>query len=335
MTNGSTEAQDPGSSEQIVEHHISAQSMASISLAAIKTAHRLQGNIETDAPEFARAGARILSEYLPTSEATALRDFGRRQDQCVLLLRNALSVATPDTPVNGFAENGLLKPYDLVLAGAMQLAGIRPTAFSFENSGKIARNVVSNPAQRGKASSHGFDVDLYWHQDNCGQPFDREQIPGCDLPPMPEYLAFVGIRNDERVPTRILRVDQVLRSLHASTKALLSKPLYSIGAPDSVAADGFESTHIEHAPILRLEHGEFQMRYDPLLVSTKDPAALLAHARLALELEAKTHMANDIIVGAGDVMILRNYRVLHMRVAFQPLEASRSRWLRRFYGRRS
>jgi alpha-ketoglutarate-dependent taurine dioxygenase len=75
------------------------------------------------------------------------------------------------------------------------------------------------------------------------------------------------------------------------------------------------------------------MRYDPFLVSTKEPAGMLAHARLAIALSEATPHALDITLGAGDIMIFKNYRLLHMRVAFVPHVGAKSRWLRRFYGR--
>ena len=43
---------------------------------------------------------------------------------------------------------------------------------------------------------------------------------------------------------------------------------------------------------------------------------MLAHARLAIALEGATPNAIDVMVNAGDILIFKNYRVLHMRVAF-------------------
>jgi hypothetical protein len=317
---------------QVIELHLSPHCRESISLQAIKTAHKLAVTIESAPEQLSLAGAELLRQQLPAEVLQALTQFSKPSSLSVLVLKQLVSLAAPDTPTSGFIDDKLMAAHDLVLGGAMNLAGSKPTAFTFENSGRIGRNVVSNPDQRGKASSHGFDVDLFWHQDNCGQPFEGEQLPGCKLPPMPKHLAFVGIRNNERVPTRILLVDDALRGLQRSTISILSGPNYRIGAPDSVAADGFESTCVEDAAILREEASFRLLRYDPFLVSTKDPAALLAHARLAVALEEATPAAIDIMIDAGDVVIFKNYRVLHMRVAFQPYHAADSRWLRRFYG---
>lgn len=318
---------------QIIEIHLSPHCRESVSLCAIKKAHKLAVTIESDPKELSSAGAKLLNEQLSSDALEAVKKFSEQPDASVLVLRRLVNLAAPETPTGGFVDDKLMAAHDLVLAGIMSLAGSHPTAFPFENSGRIARNVVSNPEQQGKASSHGFDVELFWHSDNCGQPFEGEQLPGCNLPSMPRYLAFIGIRNDERVPTRILLIDDVLRLLQPSTISILSGCNYRIGAPDSVSGEGFESTCIENAPLLRDEASLKLLRYDPFLVSTKNPAALLAHARLAVALEEATSAAIDIMIGPGDILVIKNYRVLHMRVAFQPCRAANSRWLRRFYGR--
>ena len=187
-------------SRQMIEIHLSPHCQESISLKTVKVARHLRATIETDPQKIAETGAAILFELLPAEARAALQQLSEPSATSLVLLKGVTNLAAPDTPTSGFIDAKALGPHDLALAGAMKLAGTEPIAFPFENSGKIGRNVVSNPAQRGKASSHGFDVDLFWHQDNCGQPFEGEELLGCDMPPMPEQLAFIGVRNNERVP---------------------------------------------------------------------------------------------------------------------------------------
>lgn len=317
---------------QVLELAIAADVRAAISAEALKAADLLGTTIEEEPHLMAEAGAEILLEELPEEAVAGLRQLATPSNTCLVTLRGVADFKAPETPVTGLADNTALSVQDIVLAGAMHIAGTRPCAFAFENQGRIARNVVANPEQRGKASSHGYDVELFWHQDNCGQPFENETLETCALPPMPRQLAFFAIRNEERVPTRILLVDDALSLLMPETIDILKQPLYRIGAPDSIFADGNGGECVTNAPILHDEKGELFMRYDPFLVSTKDPAAMLAHARLMIALSEATPKARDVTLNAGDVMIFKNYRLLHMRVAFEPKEARKSRWLRRFYG---
>jgi hypothetical protein len=320
---------------KIIEIAISPHVCAAVSARALDMSKTLSTSIEEDPTTMAERGAAILRDVLPKEAQGVLDQLGRSKGPSIVVLRRAAELDAPATPINGIVSAQLLAPQDILLAGAMRLAGTEPCAFSFENQGRIARNVVANPAQRGMASSHGYDMELFWHQDNCGQPFEGESLPGCDLPPMPKQLGFFAVRNSECVPTRVLLVDQILDLLADETMGILSAPRYRIGAPDSVAAEGYGNTHIEPAPIVRVEDDSVLMRYDPFLVSTKDPAAFVANARLTLALAEAEPRAVDIVLGPGDIMILSNYRVLHMRVAFEPDRPERSRWLRRFYGRRA
>jgi hypothetical protein len=127
---------------------------------------------------------------------------------------------------------------------------------------------------------------------------------------------------------------QSFESLASATQK--SAPAPQIGAIKMGVGNyggGFGAECIDDAPILREENGMMLMRYDPSLVTTKDPRAMLANARLVIALAEATPCATDITLTAGDIMVFKNYRLLHMRVAFTPHHAQRSRWLRRFYGR--
>jgi L-asparagine oxygenase len=78
------------------------------------------------------------------------------------------------------------------------------------------------------------------------------------------------------------------------------------------------------------------MRFDPFLVTAIDSVSAAANTRLVQALvEADASHAVDVVLRAGDLLVFQNYRVLHRRVAFTPLPAARSRWLRRFYGART
>jgi L-asparagine oxygenase len=323
----------PLAREQTTEIVLCPQVCRMVSARARKSAERLSASIDQCSSAMATDGAAILIDALPQRATDALRELSQPSDTTLVVLRNVAELTVPPTPTSGFGLDDLLSPHDILLAGAMRLAGTEPCSFPFENEGRIGRNVVANPLQRGKASSHGYDVELFWHQDNCGQPFEGETLTGCTLPPMPKQIAFFGMRNSEHVPTRMLLVDDALSYLGEDTIKRLEKPSYRIGAPDSVVTEGYNNVHIDHAPILRTENGYRWMRYDPFLVFTKEPGAMLANARLAIALSKAATDAKDIILGAGDIMIFKNYRVMHMRVAFVPDEGPRSRWLRRFYGR--
>lgn len=319
-------------SRQIVEFHVPTRVSASLTKAAIELASHLATDIEQNAGLMGRAGAALLTNYLPTEQMQALVALSVPSSTTAVILRRLAELPAPDTPTGGFLAASTLAAPDILLAGALHIAGTEPVGFPYENRGLIARNVVANPEHCGAASSHGFDVELFWHQDNCGQPFDGEILEGCTLPPMPLQLGFYAIRNDEFIPTRLLSLDTPLASLSERTLHELTCGDYRIGAPASVAADGFGGEAVDDAPILRFSNGFWEGRYDPFLVTPKNPKAAAANVELILALVRAESHAIDVTLGGGDLMIFKNYRLLHMRIAFSPLQSARSRWLRRFYG---
>jgi hypothetical protein len=321
------------SSTQIVELQVDPTVAAVLSAVASREAFGV-GSIETAADDFGDRAGEVLRRHLPRAALEALEQLAEPSQTTAVVLRGLSRLEAPATPTEGFLDDEVMRPHDFLLAGVMRLAGTRPVAFTIENRGRIARNVVANPQQAGYASSHGFNVELFYHQDNCGQPFEGEGDLDSRLPPMPYQLGFMTLRNHEAVPTRLLLVDDVLEPLSEATLAALARPSYRIGAPDSVVTDGFDAAAIEDAPILRREGGSWACRFDPFLVTPADPAAAAANARLILALAAARHQALDVVLHGGDVMVFKNYRLLHMRVAFVPEAAPRSRWLRRFYGGR-
>lgn len=318
---------------QIVEIDIPANARESVSRAAAAAAEALPTDIERDPRLMARRGEAILLQHLTPATRNALGQLAKPSPTTLLILRGLIDLHAPPTPVTGFIEDRLLAAQDILLAGALRVAGTTPVAYPFENQGRIARNVVANPNQRGSASSHGFDVPLFFHQDNCGQPFEGEVLPNCSLPPMPSQLGFLAIRNEERVPTRVVLLDDVLSLIAPTVLDALRQESFRIGAPDSVSADGFGSEAIEHASIVRERRGFLESRFDPFLVTPDHPSAAAANAGLILAVAAALPMAVDVMLDAGDLLIFKNYRLLHMRVAFVPATRERSRWLRRIYGR--
>jgi hypothetical protein len=70
-------------------------------------------------------------------------------------LRGANIAAPGPTPTSGFANDGSLREIDAYLLGVLALIGAEAVAFSFENDGRLARNVVVNPLYQGRREFMG------------------------------------------------------------------------------------------------------------------------------------------------------------------------------------
>ncbi|MEU0157661.1 TauD/TfdA family dioxygenase [Streptomyces sp. NPDC006261] len=270
-------------------------------------------------------GAYALRRHLPGDILQGSQVFTAAGSHA-LLLSNLPTQDFPATPVSGFADEGELAVTNAIHLGLIRLLGCTPFAVSYENDGRLIRNVVPNPAASGTTSSWGADSEFFWHSDNPHQPFGP---PGSD-PRLytPPYLTFFAIRNEERIPTEIAALDDVVVRLDEETRSALSAPEFEVGAPDS--NDGATIGPLVKTPILESgPDGRHRARYD-----RGTTAGLTLAAQQALEHWREVLLdipSADLTLRPGDFMIFDNLRVLHRRKAFTPHPNTRARWLRRCY----
>jgi hypothetical protein len=270
-------------------------------------------------------GAEWLSSVLRHDAIKTVRDFARSCHKTLLLRGIALSTDV-STPRDGFLpDNQCVLDFDLLHFGMLRLMGIRPYAVEFENRGKLVRNVLPVPEASGTTSSWGADVDFSWHIDNPNWPFEGKvrDVAVC----VPNFLAFVAVRNHEGAATDVVCVDQVLEQLPEWVIAELSRPAYAFGAPAS--NEGFEGEK-RILPILEHDGLVKRMRFDEGVVEAVDP--LGTEALSILRRCLKGMQGEQVVLRPGDFFIFKNTQVLHRRKAFKPLPDGKARWLRRVYG---
>lgn len=282
--------------------------------------------LDSDADEaiLAGIGAHALQRYLPGQILHALGVF-RASAAHVLVLRNLPVQDPPPTPVSGFGTEPELALTNAVHFGLIQLLGLVPFAVGYENSGRLIRNVVPNPASSGTTSSWGSDAEFFWHTDNPHLPFGG---PGTDpRPHVPRYLTFTTLRNDERVPTDMAAADDAVALLDGAAREELTAARFRVGAP---ASNDAGSAELSGAPVLELSpDGNWWARYDRGTTVATSPPGARALAGWAAALG--TAPCHEHVSVPGDFVIFDNYRVLHRRRAFTPAPAARARWLRRCY----
>ncbi|HEX2417999.1 MAG TPA: TauD/TfdA family dioxygenase [Micromonosporaceae bacterium] len=285
--------------------------------------------LDSDADEaiLAGIGAHSLRRYLPGEILDALRVFTATRSH-VLLLRNLPEQDFPPTPVTGFGVETELAVTNALHFGLIQLLGLTPFAVRYENDGRLIRNVVPNPAAAGVTSSWGSDSEFFWHSDNPNLPFGE---PGVD-PRLfiPGYLTFFVVRNEERVPTDIMAVEDAVAATDPDTLSALRAPDFSVGSAASNDVDPYGHPYVmTGVPILEFDGQGPLVRFDRgSSVGLTEPATA-ALDRWVAGLTAAP--SEQLVMTCGDFLIFDNYRVLHRRGAFTPNPAASARWLRRCY----
>ncbi|MER5768952.1 TauD/TfdA family dioxygenase [Streptomyces sp. NPDC001985] len=270
-------------------------------------------------------GAYALRRHLPGDILHGVKVFTAAGSHG-LVLSNLPAQEFPATPVSGFGDESELAVTNAIHLGLIRILGCTPFAVSYENDGRLIRNVVPNPAASGTTSSWGADSEFYWHSDNPHQPFGP---PGSD-PRLytPPYLTFYAVRNEERVPTQIAALDDVVIRLDEPTRDALLTHDFEVGAPDS--NDGAATGPLVKAPVLEPgPDGRHRVRYDRGTTFGSSERAREALERWCAALD--TIPSAELVLDTGDFLIFDNLRVLHRRKAFTPAPEARARWLRRCY----
>ncbi|MEV7007427.1 hypothetical protein [Streptosporangium sp. NPDC051022] len=271
-------------------------------------------------------GAHALRRYLPGEILHGIDAFTSTGSHAIILRNLPMQEDLPATPVDGFGDELELAVMNALHLGLIRLLHITPFAVSFENDGRLIRNVVPNPVALGTTSSWGSDSEFFWHTDNPHQPFG---LPGSD-PRLyvPQFLTFVGMRNEERVPTDMAAVEDVVVLLDEDTLGRLMAPEFEIGAPAS--NDGAMTRPLRDTPILDFDaEGRYRARYDSGTTVGRTDSATAALERW-YELLQKVPM-EELVLDPGVFLAFDNYRLLHRRRAFTPGPAAAARWLRRCY----
>lgn len=271
-------------------------------------------------------GAHALRRYLPGEILRALDAFTAAGSHAIIVANLPVQEKLPATPVDGFGDEPELAVMNAVHLGLIRLMRLTPFAVDFENDGRLIRNVVPNPAAQGTTSSWGSDFEFFWHSDNPHQPFGP---PGSDPRPyVPQYLTFLAMRNEERVPTEVAAVDDVIVRLGDGLLERLMAAEFEVDAPDSNEVGLTQP--LTNAPLLDVDaEGRYRVRYD-----RGHTTGLTGDAAEALERWCDVLAdvpAEEMVLEPGMFMAFDNYRVLHRRRAFIPNPAAAARWLRRCY----
>lgn len=310
---------------QLARHHIddSVRDLLGKEISERVSETRLDSDL--DDTILAGIGAYALRRHLPGDVLRAVQVFTAAASHA-LVLSNLPAQKFPATPVSGFGDEAELAVTNAIHLGLIRVLGTTPFAVAYENDGRLIRNVVPNPAACGTTSSWGADSEFFWHSDNPHQSFGK---PGSD-PRLytPPYLTFYAVRNEERVPTELAALDDVVVRLDEDTRRVLASRQFEVGAPDSNDGDG--TGPLRGAAILETDPtGRYRVRYDrgTTVGVTDEGRAALDRWCDALH----TTPSAELVLDTGDFMIFDNHRVLHRRKAFTPAPDASARWLRRCY----
>lgn len=264
---------------------------------------------------------------LPESIVDTLEKFGRNEACCALVLRNCpVDRLLPPTPYTGRLPPNCVPVSATVNLTLYQLLQLHPIVYQGENDGILFRHVVPTHGDTESKSSHGSRERFGYHVDNPDLPLVCEPID--ELSGCPEYLSLFGMRCDLSVVTTIVPIHNVIERLRPDILETLRSPKFVIRRPASFGT-GKET---EHLPLLVAdETGHWYCRFDNENTRGMDPAASSAIIELQRILQS-SGLELNLLLRAGDFLIMKNQNVLHARNGFAPRYDGTDRWLMRLFG---
>ncbi|WP_105901874.1 TauD/TfdA family dioxygenase [Vibrio gangliei] len=229
------------------------------------------------------------------------------------------------TPYNGYIPPSKIPLASAIHIGIYQLAGIEPVSYQSENNGFLFRHVVPALNAQNEKSSHGSTFTFGHHVDNPDLPLACERIT--DRSGCPEFLSLMALRSDLKVKSNFILLDDLIGYLSHGVVNELCQPNFCINRPDS-----FSQSRSSRLPILVIDqNGLMLCRYDkenttPL---TESAAAALVMLEAQLQNESLKHY---MVYQPGDLLVIKNQRLLHSREGFKSRSDGSDRWLIRMFG---
>lgn len=272
--------------------------------------------------------AQVLRNCLaPVSRNTILL-FMHNDQKCLL---NICGTPVDLVPENTYIADPKLSEVALTAAiqvGLLELLGLSPLSYPFENEGRLFRWVSPTLANMGALSSHGATKKLVLHSDHHQLPIPSvEDNEGCT--PMAETLCLAQLYSNLLVPTWFVRYEDVLKAISKTYREEFFRPVWIALPPASV--EGIAPR--EGVPLMVEHNGAIYGRFDAACIKATTRKAQRALVALLKALEDPS-LITPITMHRGDLVLWKNPRLLHGRPSFTPRLDGTDRAALRLFGQR-
>ena len=269
--------------------------------------------LRPDDEEFLGAAARSGTD-LPPITLDRIRSFAATpQGPGALLIRGLPTGELPATPATPTSPTAKDRSSEFVLSAIAQQLG-EVVGYAPEHGGAVIQNLVPVAAQATRQTSTSSGVDLAFHTETAFHPY------------RPSHLVLLCLRGDPSASTTVCSVEDLVTGLTDDTRHVLCQPRFRCGVDESFG--GRPDQLGRPGSILWGDPDDLRLWFDEqLMVGTDDQAAE------ALE-ELTTLMAarrREIVLEAGDCLIIDNERAVHGRSAFSARYDGTDRWLQRAF----
>lgn len=263
---------------------------------------------------FVRTAAHAGREVGPASYSALVDLSGETDGVGALLLRNLPIGQVPSTPAGPTAMTTKDRVSEFVLLTAARLLG-QPVGYRPEHGGDIVQNLIPTRSDLTRQTSTSSAVDLGFHTETA---FHHHR---------PRFLLLLCLRGDPGATTTLACIDDVLPALSLATRHTLTEPRFRTRADESFGG-GAHATGGRPTPVLTGAWDHPTMTFDAELMVGVDADAANALAELR---DAISHRHTSVVLEAGDLLVIDNFRCVHGRSQFTARFDGTDRWLQRTF----
>lgn len=283
--------------------------------------------IETLVSDLIRAGepwdpvrfadrAVLLAQKLPVRLRQFLAEVRATEEEVAVVSGLPVDRELVPTPIGWelAAKSGAAQREELLLLLCASALG-EPFAWSDQQDGRLVHDVCPAPGMEQSATSASSTGALSLHTEDA-----HHTCRG-------DYVALLCLRNPDAVATTFARARSL--SIPDKERAVLSAHRYRFDPDHSHVQIGFSAVPAESGAILFGPEDRPYLRIDLDMIAPADVADEEAETAVHKLTELLHGRREEIVLAAGDLLFVDNYRVVHGRDSYLPRYDGGDRWLKR------
>jgi len=230
----------------------------------------------------------------------------------VTLISGYFTAPVPPTPFVFNAQHDACPTATVALIRFADNIG-RAVGYDREQGGRLIQDIFPVRSNELAQVSSSSKVVLGSHTETAFHPHK------------PRYVVLLCLRSDPQAATTYADVADIIVHLADEDLAVLQTNEFVTSVDPSFMSNGEPDTQVRVTPLTATGDG-WSLIYDQLLMRGTTPRAIAALSALH---HAVKYTTQQVVLAAGDILVIDNHRCVHGRTPFAPRYDGTDRWLKR------
>jgi L-asparagine oxygenase len=218
----------------------------------------------------------------------------------------------PPTPLIFDAQHDACPTATVALTQFSDAIG-RAVGYDREQGGRLIQDIFPVRSNEREQVSSSSKVVLGSHTETAFHPH------------RPRFVVLLCLRSEPQAATTYADVADIVVHLSNEHLAALQTNEFVTSIDTSFMSNGEPDAQVHVTPLTATGEG-WSLIYDQLLMRGTTPRAIAALSALH---DAVKHSTQQVVLAAGDILVIDNHRAVHGRTPFAPRYDGTDRWLKR------